>query len=169
MNLTLVFYQKIYRWFYGHKSVKKSDVSNGLQELFNQIHASSSKQGRKASAFQYYQSQYWNERIAPSVPHALETAYSKAIQEGKDLTRELKKSIRMSVHQEATRLCWEKDSQDAEFKAKIESETAAANAAQEAEFEKLTNQAYTAEDYAQYVLYFNVRFIMTTDIPAIAH
>ena len=148
-NLTLDFSQKIYRWFYGHKSVKKSDVSSGLQELFHQIHASSTKHGRKASAFQYYQSQYCNERIAPSVPQLLEAAYAKALREGKELTRELKKSIRMAAHQEATSVCWAKDSQNAEFKAQIESETAAANAAQEAELEKLTNQAYTAEDYAK--------------------
>ena len=103
------------------------------------------------------------------MPQALEVAYSKAIQEGKELTRELKKSIRMSVHQEATRLCWLKDSQDAQFKAKIETETAAANALQEAELEKLTNRKYTAEEYAQYVLYFNAHSIMYVDISAIVH
>ena len=57
----------------------------------------------------------------------------------------------MAVYQEVARACWARDIEDPAIKAKVESETAAANSAHDDESDKALTQSQTAEGYAKLV------------------
>lgn len=138
------------RWFHSRKNIKKSDVASGLENIFSYIHSSTSKPTRKVPPFQYFQTHYWDTHIAPVLTPALEAAYAKASEEGQELTSKIKKSIRMSVHQEVIKNLWV--SLGRGFQDKVSTEAEAANHDADQQYSKLLEQPQSAEDYDRYVL-----------------
>lgn len=145
--------QKLARWFYGQKNIKKSEVASGIEGLFSLIHSTTSKPSRKLSPYQYYQSHYWDTRIAPYIPPALEAAYKDAISKGEALTPEVKKSIRMRIQQNVSKECWNKE--DTTFKVQVQAEFEESNSKTNDRNAKLCDQPKSAEDYDQYVFFLS--------------